>query len=168
MTVTIHASSQPLKEATMRKMLLAAVLGTIAIVPASASAQGYRAGPSHVTSSFGINIVVRDALKMVQHHPLPARHLSPRPWPRQFEPYPTRWRFGHHARGWRWHNSWRPAPHHFHGNRGGHRGWFDAPDRPSLRDGHRGHRAHAPHWPGRGGPHAPRQRSGPPMAASRR
>jgi hypothetical protein len=162
MTVTILASSQPLKEATMRKMLLAAVLGTIAIVPASASAQSYRASPSHVTSSFGIKIVVRDAPQLVQHHAVPARHLSPPPWPRHLGSYPGRWRFGHHAPGWRWHKPWRPGPKHFHGHPSGHRGWLHAPRRPAFRDGDRGHRTHTPYWPGRGGPNASHQRFGPP------
>ena len=134
----------------MRKaMLLATALAAIAIVPASASAQGYGLTQSHVTSSFGLKVVVRDAPTVVQHH-YPVRHLRPQPWYRHFNHHAPRWRFGHHARGWRWHNPWRAD--HFHRHQRGRPGWSPGPGRAFSND--RDWRVRAPgHGWGPGAPH---------------
>jgi hypothetical protein len=150
----------------MRKaMLLATALAAIAIVPASASAQGYGLTQSHVTSSFGLKVVVRDAPKVVQHH-YPVRHLRPQPWPRYFSHHgpswshhapswrsghhAPSWRWGHHAPSWRWHNPWRAD--HFHRHQRGRPGWSPGPGRAFSND--RDWRVRAPgHGWGPGAPH---------------
>lgn len=96
-----------------RVMLLAMALA--ALIPASAAAEGAH---SHVTSSFGIKIVVRDGPKAAQHHYQPIRHLRPQPVPRYFH---------HHAPRSRWHNPWRTKTRYFHRHDRGHRGWFRGP-----------------------------------------
>jgi hypothetical protein len=77
-----------------KRLLLAASLGVLAIMPAPALAHG--PGPAHlnVGSSLGIRIIVRDGAKVVHHYHHARRHLQPQPSPR---------RFSHHAPAWRWH-----------------------------------------------------------------
>jgi hypothetical protein len=130
----------------MRKMLL--VLGSLVMIPASASADAHGMRHRQVFSSVGLSIVVREAPKVVQHHHHPVRHLRPQPWPRHFK---------YHAPRFSWHKPWRPGPRRFDRHWGGDKRWFGGHDRRSVRDGR-------PHWRGHNwGPavrhHGPDKRS---------
>jgi hypothetical protein len=77
-----------------KRLLLAASLGVLTIMPAPASAYGPAPAHPNVASSLDIRIMARDGPKVGHHYHHAKRHLRPQPWPR---------RFGHHAPTWRSH-----------------------------------------------------------------
>ena len=123
-----------------RVMLLAMALA--ALIPASAKAEGAH---SHVTSSFGIKIVVRDTPRVAHAHQ-PIRHLRPQPVPRYFH---------HHAPRSSWHKPWRAGANHFRQHWGGHERSFRGPrgfgDADRIRGSHRASHERSGPRHGRGG-----------------
>jgi hypothetical protein len=103
----------------MRKQILvAAAVGTLAIIPTPASAHGHGPVGPGLASSLGIQIIVRDGPKVVHHHHHTKRQVRARPWPRYF---------GHPAPAWRWQGVRHHRPRHFDGHDRGRGRWFRAP-----------------------------------------
>jgi hypothetical protein len=111
-----------------KRLLLAAALGALAIIPAPASAYEHGSVRSNVESSLGIRIIVRDGPKVVHQHHHPKRHLRPQPW---------RHHFSHRAPSWRWHKAWHHQPRHFQWRDHDHRRWFHAPRAQHFKHGDR-------------------------------
>jgi hypothetical protein len=123
-----------------KRLLLAATLGLVAIMPAPALAHGPAPAYPNVGSPLGLRIIVRDGPKVVHHYRHAKRHLRPQPWPR---------RFSHFAPTWRWNGSWHHRRQHLHWRDREYRLWLRAPGARHFQHGHAKQWLHAPWHHGR-------------------
>jgi hypothetical protein len=93
----------------LKTLVLVATLGGLATLPEPAAAAGYGPGDLRTTSSFGLQVVIQPAPKIVSHHRHGPWQLRPQPVRRFVPPRPV----GHIWRPPAVRHYWHPAPRHF-------------------------------------------------------